>query len=490
DINEGFKPQTSEALEILKQFKTPFVVAANKIDLIPGWVASNNWCELFKNQPQKVLDLLDKKIYELVGHLFEHGFQSERFDKLTDFTKQVAIVPVSAVTGQGIPQLLLVLVGLAQKFLTHKLKQGEEGLARGTVLEVKEATGMGLVLDAIIYSGNLHKNDTLVIGSISGPIQTRVRALFETMPLCEIRDKKAVFKQVEEVKSATAVRISAPNLEGVVSGMPLIGFKPEKGLLESAMKDVMNQVESVILDVDGKGVIVRADSLGSVEALLKMLKEEGILVKSASIGNISKKDICEAESNKEAAPFSAVVLGFNVTAQKDVLDYAHQCGVKVITSEVIYKLIEEYKAWYEQLKLEMQQKELDKLVSPCKIRVLPDYVFRQSNPAIFGVEVLAGLLKLDTPMMNKEGKVLSNVKSIQEQQENLPQAESGKRVAISMLKVTIGRQINEGDVLYSAVPERDFKRYKELKHLLSEEQKQVLKEIAEIMRKHQPFWGV
>jgi len=236
--------------------------------------------------------------------------------------------------------------------------------------------------------------------------------------------------------------------------------------------------------------VIKADSLGSIEALLKMLKEKGVKVKSANIGNITKRDITEAESNIKTEPLNAVILGFNVRLTKDAELLLAKCPVKIITNDIIYKLIEDYEAWVEAETRKLQEQELGKLIQPCKFMVLPGYVFRQSNPAIFGVEVLAGVLHTNTPVMNKDGKLISTVKSIQDQQENIELAERGKRVAVSMFNVTIGRQIKEGELLYSAVPEEHFKEFKRLKHLLNEEQKQILKEIAEIMRKKDSFWGV
>jgi len=488
DINEGFKPQTHEALQILKQFKTPFVVAANKVDIIQGWKADSK-CGIFTGQSKELLSELDKKIYELVASLFEHGFEADRFDRVTDFTKQVAIVPVSAKTGQGIAEMLLVLIGMAQKFLAARLKKTEDEFARGTILEVKEIPGLGTALDVILYSGRLCKQDTLLIGCPNAIIETKVKALFEPEPLCEVRDKKASFRSVNCVESAAAVRLAAPNTEGVVAGMPIIGLKPGRETT-SAKNDIEKQIQEVLLNVDSVGIVIKADSLGSIEALLKMLKEKGVKVKSANIGNITKRDITEAESNIKTEPLNAVILGFNVRLTKDAELLLAKCPVKIITNDIIYKLIEDYEAWVEAETRKLQEQELGKLIQPCKFMVLPGYVFRQSNPAIFGVEVLAGVLHTNTPVMNKDGKLISTVKSIQDQQENIELAERGKRVAVSMFNVTIGRQIKEGELLYSAVPEEHFKEFKRLKHLLNEEQKQILKEIAEIMRKKDSFWGV
>ncbi|MCK5282904.1 MAG: translation initiation factor IF-2 [Nanoarchaeota archaeon] len=485
DIREGIKPQTIESIEILKQYKTPFIIAANKLDLIPGW--KRNQTALLANissQDTQTTQEIETELYEVVGKLAEYGLNAERFDRVEDYTKQIAIVPTSAETGEGIPELLMVLSGLAQKYLEQCLKCNVEGNAKGTILEVKEEKGIGKSMDVIIYDGTLKVNNTIVIGGINEPIITKIRALFEPAPLSEMRDKKSKFKSVKEVHAATGVKIASPDIENVVAGMPII--QTEKENIEKAKEEVQSQVEEVIIETDKIGLVVKADSLGSLEALLKLLKEEDIPIKKATIGNITKKDISDAASNFESDPFQCVILGFNIV---DISGICDAC-VKIIKSPIIYEIIETYKRWIEEEKKKKEASELDKLIQPAKLEFLKGYIFRQSSPAIFGVEIIAGTLKANSSLMNRMGKTLSIVKNIQAEKENVDKAEKGKQVAISLPNVTIGRQLNEGDILYTDMPEEDFKKFKELKAYLSEDQKMVLKEIAEIKRENNIVWGI
>ncbi|MBI2658621.1 translation initiation factor IF-2, partial [Candidatus Woesearchaeota archaeon] len=135
-------------------------------------------------------------------------------------------------------------------------------------------------------------------------------------------------------------------------------------------------------------------------------------------------------------------------------------------------------------------KVIEYLQRPCKIKIMKGYVFRQNNPAVVGVEVLAGTLKAGTPLMKNDGSAITEAKSIQQEQESIEKAEKGKQVAVSLPNVTIGRQVHEEDILYSAVPEEHFRKLKELKKYLTQEEIEVLKEIAEIMRKSSPMWGI
>ena len=485
DINEGIKPQTVECIDILKQYKTPFVIALNKIDLLSGW-RSNPKMHLLENlqkQTENAIIPIEKKLYEVVGKLSELGFNAERFDRIEDYTKQIAIIPTSAKTSEGMPELLMVIAGLSQKFLEESLVINLSGNAKGTVLEVKEEKGLGKTIDVILYDGSLNKNDIIVMGSLTEPIVTKVRALFEPQPLTEIRDKKAKFISVNEVYAATGVKICAPELDGAVAGMPLRSCLLDE--VEKIKDQIKQEVEEVVMETDRQGIVIKADSLGSLEALMKISRGKNIEIKKASIGNISKKDISDAEINYEKDPLQSAILGFNVELMPEVK--ASQ-NVKILCSDIIYKLIEDFEKWQEEIRKQLEAKEIENLCRPCKIQIMKGYTFRQNNPAVVGIEVLAGTLKVSTPLMKKDGDAITEAKSIQ--QESIEKAEKGKRVAVSLPNVTVGRQIREEDILYSAVPESHFRKFKEFKKLLTQEEIEILKEIAEIMRTKNPLWGI
>jgi len=474
DVNEGFKPQTFECIEILKQYKTPFVVAANKIDLIPGW-ASSKKKSLLKNISQQAINVqqeLDKKLYELVGKLHELGFSSERFDRVEDYTKQIVITPVSSKTGEGLPELLMMLTGIAQKFLEQGLQCNVKGMAKGTVLEVKEEKGLGTTVDAIIYDGTIKKGDLFVIGGIEKPIVSKVKILLEP--------EKKKLKQVKEVSAASGVKIVAPDIKEVVPGMPLrVTTEKEIGKVK---QEVQEEVEEVLIETDNAGIIIKADSLGSLEALIALLKEKGISIKRASIGNVSKKDIMAASAEKD--PLNKVIAGFNVSVLEESKD------VKMITHDVIYKIIEDLAEWRESERKRLEAKELEGLTKPCKVQIIPNCVFRQNNPAVVGVEVLLGTVTVGVPLMKSDGSKTSEIKSLQSEGKNIQEAVKGKQVAISIPNVTVGRQIFESDILYSDIPEEDFVQYKKLKKYLKSDEIILLKEIAEIKRRENAVWGV
>ncbi|MEM2922393.1 MAG: translation initiation factor IF-2, partial [Candidatus Bathyarchaeia archaeon] len=393
DVNRGFEAQTHECVNILKRRKTPFVVAATKIDLIPGWkpMEEKSFIESYRKQSPSVRTELDNRLYNIMGTFSRIGLNADRFDRVSDFTRTVAIIPVSAKTGEGIPELLAILIGLVQQYLTKKIEV-TDGAAKGTVLEVKEEPGLGLTFNAIIYDGTLHRGDTIIVGGREQPIVTKVRAILLPKPLDEIRDPRDKFTPVESVYAAAGVKISAPGIEGAVPGSPLYAVGPGQ-TIEEMVKTVSDEVEKIRIITDKVGVILKADTLGSLEALTSELENNGIPVHNADIGDVSRREVVEASLVKKDSPIHGVILAFNVKVLPDAEEEARIRGVKVFVNDIVYRLIEEYKTWADMERKMQLKRELDSMTLPGKIMVLPNCVFRKSKPAIFGVRVLAGRIR-------------------------------------------------------------------------------------------------
>lgn len=475
DIREGLMEQTLECIDILKQYKTPFIIALNKIDLISGY-RSNPETSLILNldkQSEHIQENLNKKLYEIVGKLSELGFNADRFDKIDDYTKQIAMLPISAKTGEGIPELLMILTGLAQKYLEKKLKIEIKGPGKATVLEVKEEKGIGLTLDIVLYDGKLKQNDTIVIAGLDSPIITKVKALLEP----DSDTKK--LKHVNEIGAAAGVKIIAPDIKNVIAGMPL---RVANENIEQIKQEIQKEIQEVLIQTDREGIIVKADSLGSLEALVSLLKERNIEIKKAHIGDIAKQDILEAKSEKDE--LNKVILGFNVKLEKEL-----HTDVKIITNDVIYKIIEDFENWKKEKTKEIQQEKLKSITKPFKIQIIKGCIFRQSKPCVVGVIVLNGTLRKSN-IMKEDGTSISQIKSMQVENKSVDLAEKGKEVAISIPNITAGRQIKEEDILISDITENEFKKLKELKDSLTSDEILVLKEIAKIKRKEISTWGM
>jgi len=485
DINEGFMPQSIEALEILKSFKTPFIVAANKIDLIPGFIKKDsNAVICLDNQKDEVKQEADKRVYELVGTLSEKfNMISERYDRVDDFTKQVSIIPCSAKEQVGLEEILVIITAMAQKYLDQSLKLNVEGPARGIILEVKEDKGLGRTIDVILYDGSLTVGESIIVSTLTEPKECKVRALLMPEPLSDMRDKKAKFKGVKQVDAATGVKISSADFdENIVAGMPIFGIRNED--IDAIKKTARSQVEEVTFDIRKNGIIVKADTLGSLEALLKMLEQKQLSVRKASIGNITRKDITDAETNLENDPINAVIVGFNVKSEET------SSTIGILTGEVIYSLLENLDEFRLKRKSELEAKQLDNLARPFKIEVLKNCIFRQNNPCIAGVEIIQGKLKAGSYFMDKTGRRIAEIKSLESEKQSINIAERGRQIAASMPGVTAGRQILEGEIYYSDISEDDFRRIKKLAKYLSKPEIELLKEIATIKRKTNPVWGI
>ncbi|MBS7655669.1 translation initiation factor IF-2 [Candidatus Bathyarchaeota archaeon] len=484
DVTKGFEPQTIESIEILKARKTPFMVAANKIDVISGWRSNINlsFLESLEKQSEEVKLDLENRIYSLIGELSKFNFKSDRFDRIKDFRTHVAIVPTSAKTGEGIPELLAVLLGLTQAFMKEILKV-TSGAGKGAVIEVKEEVGLGVTLNAVIYDGVIKIGDKIVVGGKEGVIETHVKALLLPKPLDEIRDPRDKFITMPQVNAAAGVKISAPNLESALAGSPLYVI-PENEDKQKYVKLIEEEIGKLRINTDITGVVLKADTLGSLEALTEALKRLNIPVRMADVGDVSKRDVVEALAVKQKDKFLGVVLAFNIKVFLDAEEEAEKNDVPIFKSNIIYKLIEDYVEWVKKEKAAGKEAELSKLIKPGKLKILEGYIFRRSKPAIVGVEVLEGTIKPKYPLINKDGKAIGEILRIQDKGKDVNEAKTGMQVAISIDKGVIGRNINEGDLLYIAIPEEHAQTFLiKFKDELTPEELNLINEILEVKSK-------
>ncbi|MFH1785431.1 MAG: translation initiation factor IF-2 [Candidatus Micrarchaeota archaeon] len=478
DVNSGFQPQTIESVKILKQYKTPFVIAANKIDAINGWktAKTTSIMEAISKQPEHIQARLDEKLYGIMGKISEYGFDSERFDRVNDFTKQIAIIPISARTMEGLSELLVLIGGLSQKFLGQELEIEDTGRGKGSIVEVKDEKGLGTTLDVIIYDGIVRKNDEILFMSTNGIAKTKIRGLLE--PNLGGKEK---FVFVNEVVAAAGVKIYAPGFENAIPGSPIEVIQD----FENDRKTIEAQFKSVIFQKNNEsGVILRADSLGSVEALLRLLKDAEIEVSDAAVGNITRKDVLAASAVAQNDQFLGVVLGFNVKVLDEAREEGNKSEIPIIYSDIIYRLIDQYKEWVKEEKEKIKKNALQKNVWPGKIKILDGHIFRASKPAIFGVEVLAGRIRKNYRLMNKRGDVVGEIREIQKEKEKVEEAGVGDQLAISCDGIHVGKNVEPTELLYSYMNEDEIKKWDEQISMLNEHEKIVFEEMKKILRKY------
>lgn len=491
DLTKGVEPQTEESIEILKARKTPFVIAANKLDLVPGWRKTNSksLSSTISQQPPEIQREIDNRIYTIMGSVSKLGLNADRFDRIKDFTKTVAIVPTSAKTGDGIRELLAVVVGLTQSYMKEELLT-TSGPAKGTVLEVKEEIGLGTTVNAIIYDGVLNVGDEIALGGKEGPIVTSVRAILVPKPLDEIRDPRDKFSSVRGVEAAAGVKIVAPGLEKALAGSSLYAV-PKGESSEAAARIVKEEFERLRIEIDRNGVVLKTDTLGALEAITASLNQSGTPIRLADVGDISKRDIVEADVVREKDRLLGVVLGFNVKVLPDAEEEAIKRNTKILRADVIYDLLESYSRWVDAERAASLKAELDRHIRPGKMHVLPGYVFRHSKPAIFGVEILAGTIRQKYPLINQDGKRIGTIMRLQDKGKDIDEARTGMQIAISVDKAIMNRNVFENDILYVAVPETSAREFStRLSEYLSPEEKGVLEELTTIMRGENPLWNI
>ena len=483
DINEGIKPQTSEVIQILKLNKTPFVIALNKIDNISGWGAPSNketnLKENIESQSQNTKQFFDEKYYTLVGALSSLGFESDLFYNISDFTEKIALVPVSAKTKEGIPELMMVLCGLSQRYFKNKLVLGKD--AKGVILEIKKNKAINYA-ESILYDGKLGKGDEIAVANIEGKfITTKIRILEEIEPL------NFRFSPKEKVQASTGLRIQFTEKIDILPGMPFMVYKNNKKEIEEIFKKEISKILKTAHEK--QGIIAKADSLGSLEALLLMLKQNNIPVVKAGIGNVSKTDLVSAKANLKINSLDALIVGFNVIIDEDVETLSGD-KIKIITGEIIYKIIDDIVEFRTERKKEIEKNRLLDLASLFKLKVLKEFVFRNTKPAIFGVRVETGKIITGANLINIEEEKVGRIKNIQSENKAVQKASEGMEVAISVPGTNFERQLEDKDFLYSDISERQFRTFKKNKDLLSRNEIKLLQEIAEIKRKKKADWGI
>ena len=485
DIMEGVRPQTIESIRILKRAKTPFVIAANKVDRIHGWQSVNNrsMAAAMKDQTREAAGLFEQRYWDLVGSFAEHGFNIELYSKVKDFTKDIALVPISAREGEGIQDLLTVVIGLAERYLEEKLTD-IEGAGEGTVLEMKEERGLGKTLDVILYRGSVKKGDEIVLVTDEGGKATRVRGMFAPRGMSEMRDAGNRWDDTDSAHAASGLKISAPDVDGVLAGTTMrVVSTPEE--LEEALA-LADAEANLSIELDEEGVTIKADTVGGLEALAKELGEIEIPIRHASIGKVNRRDVRSAENSTD--PLHRIIMAFATDILSDAEEEIENSdnGVKYIGSDIIYRILEEREEWVEERTRELEEASREQVVYPGRILLLPDHTFRVSKPAVVGVRVLAGRIHVGQRLL-KDGNRIGQIKSIRSGQDSMKEAMQGAEVAVAIDGVTVGRQIDEDDVLLVDIPESHARKLRKMD--LSAAEMEVLEELTAIHRKDSHFWG-
>ncbi|QHS71405.1 translation initiation factor eIF5B [Saccharomyces paradoxus] len=476
DIMHGLEQQTIESIKLLRDRKAPFIVALNKIDRLYDWKAipNNSFRDSFAKQSRAVQEEFQSRYSKIQLELSEQGLNSELYFQNKNMSKYVSIVPTSAVTGEGVPDLLWLLLELTQKRMSKQLMYLSH--VEATILEVKVVEGFGTTIDVILSNGYLREGDRIVLCGMNGPIVTNIRALLTPQPLRELR-LKSEYVHHKEVKAALGVKIAANDLEKAVSGSRLLVVGPdddEDELMDDVMDDLTGLLDSV--DTTGKGVVVQASTLGSLEALLDFLKDMKIPVMSIGLGPVYKRDVMKASTMLEKAPEYAVMLCFDVKVDKEAEQYAEQEGIKIFNADIIYHLFDSFTAYQEKLLEERRKDFLDYAIFPCVLQTLQ--IINKRGPMIIGVDVLEGTLRVGTPICavktdpttkERQTLILGKVISLEINHQPVQEVKKGQTAAGVAVRLEDpsgqqpiwGRHVDENDTLYSMISRRSIDTLKD-----------------------------
>ncbi len=483
DANKGFQMQTNESLDILRRRGVPFVVALNKVDALGGWrsTETESITESLKAQGESMRATLDEKIYAVVGSLSVLGYESEAFWRVGDFKRQVAIVPVSARTRVGIPELLTVLVGLAQQYLQKRLEQSSKE-SHGIVLEVNDEPGLGETANVMLIDGSLGMGDTVIAATRDSAISTRPRAILLPKPLDEMRDPRDRFLPVERVDAAAGVKIASPGLAGVLPGSTMY-VAADAAAIERHKSEIISEIGSVFIDTKTTGVIVKCDTIGSLEALTEMISSGATAVSKADIGAVTKRDVAEARAIKERDRHLGVILAFNVKILPDAREEAAVHHVRIFENRVIYELVDSYTRWVGEDSANIEDAIFSEITPISRFTFLDGCAFRNSGPAVFGVRVDVGLLRQKVQFMDPTGRRVGTIHQLQRDKKPVDSARAGEELACSVNGVTIGRQLIEGTTYYTLPTSSEAKKLlAAFLHRLSSDEKTTLNEVVEAQR--------
>ncbi|KAK3137826.1 hypothetical protein QOZ80_5AG0360980 [Eleusine coracana subsp. coracana] len=467
DIMHGLEPQTIESLNLLKSRDAVFIVALNKVDRLYGWKRCQNApiVKALKQQNEDVKREFNMRVTDIVTQFKMQGVNTALYYKNKEMEDTFNIVPTSAISGEGIPDLLLLLVQWAQKTMEDKLTFVDE--VQCTVLEVKVVEGHGTTVDVVLVNGILHEGDQIVVCGMQGPIVTTVRALLTPHPMRELRVKGAYLHH-KEIRAAQGVKISAQGLEHAIAGTALYVAGPDDDLdkLKDAVMEEMTRVRSRI-DKSGEGVYVQASTLGSLEALTEFLKSPAVNIPFCdfSIGPVHKKDVMKASVMLERKKEYATILAFDVKVMPDARDLAEESGVRIFVADIIYHLFDQFTAYIKNIKEEKKKESAEEAVFPCVLKIMPNCVFNKKDPIVLGVDVLEGIAKVGTPLCipTKEFIDIGKIASIEINHKQVDVATKGQKVAIKIIgnnsdeqQRSFGRHFDMEDELVSHISRRSI----------------------------------
>ena len=535
DIVEGFKPQTIQSIEILEQNDIPFIIVGNKVDRIHQWESKrgrSSW-QSWNEQSKDVQKMADDFYYKLLGQVASHSkFNLAKYwdgIKTFDIKNDRLFVPMSAKEGEGLQDLLFVILAMAEKFAREDLIIHSEDMAEGYVLESREEIGVGKTIDIILTKGTIRVGDSVAYNTNDGPIadsshadestSVRIRSIRRPMGMAEMRDAGKRWENIQSASAASGLKLVIPRMKEIHIGSKIFFPKPEEDL-EPIFKEmklenkrirddapIMCSICSEVLSrkefstrhtnpsAQGEGfspgcqtarevregAVVKARTFGGLEAVLYELKKRKIPISHAEVGPVNKRDVREilATGNDEHKFLIALAVKGNVQVEQEIKDAEKSkksVDFNYIQGDILYQIMDQIDERVEEIRETAANSDSGILFRPAQIRYL-NMSFKD-KPAVFGVQVLKGQIRVGQELLRSDGtgRVLGKILSIGTDGETV--AHEGEQVPIQVNIRFSRSNIIDDEIFYGNVLEEDSKNMRNVS--LSESEKDAFIDIIKI----------
>ena len=460
NIDKGIEKQSVESLDLLRMRKTPFIIALNQIDRTYNW-HSFPWSgfeDSYRKQKDQQKRLFNEKVEQNQMQFIKNNINAELYYKNKNMKEYVNMVPTSAITGEGLPDLMGLLVYLTENYLIRQIAYKDE--VKCSILEVKVLESIGTTIDVVLVNGTIHVGDKIVIGGLLGPIKTVVKIILLPRPMKEMR-VKCEYDRYDEISGAIGVKIFCPDLENALAGSPLYVYKTEEEA-EKYCNEISRDFNSIVqkyLNKKGKGIMVQASTLGSLEAILTFLGEQKVEVAVVGVGNLNKKDVIKLQikhaEDENVRKEDLVVLCFDNKVIPEAQKFADENNIKIFVDDVIYHLFDKFIEFKKQCELERKKEKEKEAIFPCNLKTV--MFINKKDPLIIGVSVTEGILKIGTPIYCVEKNLpIGIVESIERERKPINNVRPNDgdvaiRIKVHDSSLAAGRHFDENSTYISQI---------------------------------------
>ncbi len=469
DLVHGLEQQTLQSISMLKEVGTRFIISLNKIDRLYGWKSTpdRNIREALAEQDENTLGEFNTRLEGIITQIMELGFNAKLYWENDSIEDTINICPTSAITGEGIGDILFNIVDYSQNYLSEQITWEEE--IKCVVMESTVTEGFGNTIDVILINGELSVGNRIIVSTTDGPVETIIRNILTPPPNRESRIKSEYIHH-KSIKGAIGIKIVANKISKTLAGTPVIPINSsdEKESLIQQAQEAISQSE--MIELQSHGLVVHASTLGSLEALLQFLRVEcspPIPVSQVTIGPVLKKDVVKISIiNDKLSQEFKTILAFNVEVDEEAVKEAEILGIKIFTAEIIYHLFDQFIKYKEEIITRQREQARPLAVFPCELKILPNCIFNKKGPLVFGVEVINGNLHLGTPLSTPDGTVIGKVIGIQNDHKDVNIGKKGMSVCIKVDNqenptISYGRHFDHTKPLYSKITRESINVIKE-----------------------------